>query len=83
MRRRAAVRLAATIAAVALAAACSSYDPQLPRQPFLCGSDEPRCPDGYTCMTDGSNRMVCNPDGEPAPDASVARSDGASTATSR
>jgi hypothetical protein len=58
-------------AATALAVACSSYDPQLPRQPFLCGSGEPRCPDGYTCMADGPNRMVCNPDGEPAPDGSI------------
>lgn len=63
------------IAAALAAAACTSYDPQLPDHPFLCGSDQPRCPDGYTCVTDGSNRMVCSKDGEPVPDASVARAD--------
>jgi hypothetical protein len=32
---------------VALAAACNPYDPQLGDTPFRCGTDEPRCPDGY------------------------------------
>ncbi len=32
---------------VALAAACDPYDPDLGDTPFLCGTDEPRCPEGY------------------------------------
>jgi hypothetical protein len=68
MRRLLAIALAA-------AAACTSFDPKLPDRPFLCGTNEPRCPDGYTCVPEGSNRMVCSLDGEPTPDASVARAD--------
>jgi hypothetical protein len=34
-----------------LAAACNSYDPDLGSVPFRCGSDEPRCPLGYTCVS--------------------------------
>jgi len=37
------------LAALALAA-CSPYDPDLGPVPFLCGSAEPRCPDGYFCQ---------------------------------
>jgi hypothetical protein len=53
---------------VLLVAACSPYDPNLPAQPFLCGPSEPKCPDGYTCQTVGT-QLVCtttapgNPDG--------------------
>ena len=43
---------------VVLFAACSPYDPQLPAQPFLCGSTEPKCPDGYTCVASGT-QLVC------------------------
>ena len=39
-------------------AACSPYDPSLPSAPFLCATDEPRCPDGFTCVADGK-QMVC------------------------
>jgi hypothetical protein len=39
-------------------AACSPYEPSLPGAPFLCGDREPRCPDGYRCVTD-RDRMVC------------------------
>lgn len=37
-------------------AACSPYDPDLGPSPFLCGpaDQNPRCPDGYTCMMSGS-----------------------------
>jgi len=30
-------------------AACSPYSPDLGASPFLCGKEEPKCPDGYTC----------------------------------
>jgi hypothetical protein len=47
----------ALVIALALAA-CSPYDPSLPPAPFLCATDEPRCPDGFTCVADGK-QMVC------------------------
>ena len=41
-------------------AACSPYSPNLPAEPFLCGSADPKCPDGYTCSgTNGSGMPVC------------------------
>src|SRR5438093_8541018 len=46
---------------VALVAACDAYDAgDLGPTPFLCGTGEPPCPSGYTCMTDAqSGDMVC------------------------
>ncbi len=41
-------------------AACSSYSPDLGSEPFLCGSAEPRCPDGYTCVTTGPGAPICS-----------------------
>lgn len=35
------------LAAALLAASCNSYDPSFGDMPFRCGSDEPKCPDGY------------------------------------
>ena len=32
------------------AVACSPYDPTLGDDPFLCGTTEPKCPDGYECV---------------------------------
>ncbi|MBA3458983.1 MAG: hypothetical protein H0T46_03410 [Deltaproteobacteria bacterium] len=39
--------------------ACKGYDPDLGGSPFLCGSEEPKCPDGYECKDDGTGRQVC------------------------
>jgi hypothetical protein len=51
------------------AAACSTYDPNLGPMPFLCGTDEPRCPDGYTAVDMmGPPRCVCE-EGILVPDA--------------
>jgi hypothetical protein len=48
--------LSATFAVVA----CTPYDPSLPADPFSCGSSDPKCPDGFTCVIDGSNgRALC------------------------
>lgn len=45
---------------LAIATACDAYDRDLGTTPFLCGPDEPRCPSGYECMTDGiSGDEVC------------------------
>ena len=54
------------------AAACTPYDPHLPASPFLCGATEPKCPDGYTCVTT-AGKAVCmdtTPTTQP-PDAKV------------
>jgi len=40
-------------------AACNPYDPQLGDRPFLCGSDEPRCPDGYVAVDLELDRCEC------------------------
>jgi hypothetical protein len=58
------VFLAASLCAVAAAAAaaaagCSSYAPDLGDAPFRCGTDEPRCPDGYECVEYSSSTKVC------------------------
>lgn len=62
-----------SVLAVALGlglAACNSFDPSYGNQPFRCGEDDPRCPDGYTCSADRGADGVCVRDGyEPAPDA--------------
>jgi hypothetical protein len=54
------ITLAALLAAAL--AACSPYDPSLPPTPFLCGDQEPRCPEGYVCVAD-DDRQVCRAEG--------------------
>lgn len=54
----------ALLLAIALAA-CSPYDPSLPATPFFCAADEPRCPDGFTCVVD-AKQAVCRADGAAA-----------------
>lgn len=45
---------------VVVLAGCDAYDTDLGATPFLCGDDTPRCPDGYSCMTDGlTGKDVC------------------------
>jgi hypothetical protein len=45
---------------IALSAACSPYSPDLGSAPFVCGSGDPKCPDGYDCVPAGSSStMVC------------------------
>jgi hypothetical protein len=53
-------RLACITAALALAAlaACNPYDPNLGTRPFKCGTNEPRCPEGYACTGTGT-AAVC------------------------
>ncbi len=43
-----------------LAAACSPFDPSLGDAPFLCGTDDPQCPDGYTAVNVTSVRCECH-----------------------
>jgi hypothetical protein len=56
-----------TLIIVLLFAGCSSYDPKLGPSPFLCGTDEPRCPGGYTC-DDTAAPPVCLSKNGTAPD---------------
>jgi hypothetical protein len=54
------------VAAIALAAGCSMYDTDYGPTPFLCGpmEQDPRCPEGYTCMQDpGNGTEVCVEEG--------------------
>jgi hypothetical protein len=59
-----ALALVPTLGALASLGACTSYDPSLPDEPFLCGAQEPRCPDGYTCVARPPDAMVCRKDGD-------------------
>jgi hypothetical protein len=42
-------------------AACTPYDPDLGGSPFLCGpvDQNPRCPDGYVCVMQGTSGEYC------------------------
>ncbi len=53
---------------LAASQACSPYSPDLGSVPFLCGSADPKCPDGYTCQSGGS-ADVCVGSGGTIPDA--------------
>jgi hypothetical protein len=46
-------------AAALLATSCKPYDPDLGPKPFQCGTDEPRCPDGYTPVDVSKVRCEC------------------------
>jgi hypothetical protein len=37
--------------AIAALAACNPYNPDLGPTPFTCGASEPRCPEGYSCVS--------------------------------
>src|SRR5690606_21218725 len=57
------------------AGACNSYDPDLGAAPFRCGTSEPRCPLGYTCVAYSDTEQLCevtgggDDQGGPEPDA--------------
>lgn len=65
MRRT--ISLLVVVLAVA-AINCSPYSPDLGATPYLCADVEPKCPDDYACMDDGSGRMVCVSSGGNVPD---------------
>jgi len=57
---------------VAAASACDPYDPMLPAVPFLCGTDDPKCPDGYREVQITGTRCECwKDDGNGGADAGV------------
>jgi hypothetical protein len=39
--------------------ACNSFAPNLGERPFKCGTDSPRCPDGYECISYSPTEEVC------------------------
>jgi len=62
--------LLATAPLVAALVACDPYSPDLGDKPFHCGTVEPRCPEGYTCVGDGAT-ATCELHGEPPADAAA------------
>lgn len=67
MKNLAVVVLATTLGLAAVA--CNPYDPSLGDRPFLCGSDEPRCPDGYEPVEESATSCSCQRAGGPSVDA--------------
>lgn len=53
-------RYVATLLAIGSLTACNAYDPDLGPAPFLCGTAEPRCPDGYDCVTSAGKEVCTN-----------------------
>ncbi len=53
------IRTLITVSFVAAIAACSPYDPALGAAPFLCGTTDPQCPDGYACVDQGNGTLAC------------------------
>jgi hypothetical protein len=47
--------------------ACTSYNPDLGESPFLCGTTDPKCPEGYTCSDVGGKQVCLSANGH-APD---------------
>ena len=56
--------LSLTMAGGALFGACNTYDPNLGTAPFRCGLDNPRCPDGYECVTYSAAEEICELKGD-------------------
>lgn len=47
---------------------CDSYDPDLGDEPFRCGAEEPKCPEGYTCDVRSETEQICVKIGTDIPD---------------
>ena len=56
-------------------AACNPYDPSLGGQPFKCGTEEPSCPDGYSCHEYSPSERICEK-GDFGPDGGGGGGDG-------
>jgi hypothetical protein len=64
------VRITLAFLALGLLAGCPA--PDLGTAPFLCNPGEPKCPNGYTCVTQaGAQRCVKEGAETPAPDMRV------------
>jgi len=51
------MRLSLLLLSTGLLAAC--YSPDLGDTPFRCGTDDPKCPDGYTCHVYSPSEQIC------------------------
>src|SRR4029078_4406820 len=58
-RRRSLAVLTARLLPALLLRACDPYDPALGDTPFRCGTDEPRCPEGYLAVDITPVRCEC------------------------
>jgi hypothetical protein len=56
--------LSFAMAGGALFGACNTYNPDLGSAPFRCGLDNPRCPDGYECVTYSAAEEICELKGD-------------------
>ena len=63
------MKLARLILCSFAALACNPYNPDLGQSPFLCGTDEPRCPEGYVAVDVSATSCECKADGVETPDA--------------
>ena len=51
---------------------CTPYDPSLPAAPFYCGTTDPKCPDGYTCVVSTTGgKSVCTTGSLPGIDGGI------------
>lgn len=57
------IALNASVAALLVATGCNAYDPNLGASPFRCAAAEPRCPDGYECVSYSPTDNVCELEG--------------------
>ena len=48
-----------TLCAALLAAGCDPSDPELGDQPYRCGTEEPKCPQGYVCVERFDREQYC------------------------
>ncbi len=62
------ILLTLPLAGAALLAACNPYDPDLGEQPFRCGTSEPFCPEGYTCVIYSPSDQFCEQSAGPIVD---------------
>ena len=68
-------------AALTLVCSCSPYDPNLSGTPFLCGSADMACPDGYACVVTGGRSVCTSEAGSAGGDAGSGSGSGSGTCT--
>jgi hypothetical protein len=61
------VRVTSVALLLALGGSCDSYSPDLGQDPFRCGTDSPRCPEGYGPVQQDDTSCICQ-EGAPADD---------------
>ncbi len=51
--------LSLSVAGAAFLGGCNTYEPELGSAPFRCGLSNPRCPEGYQCVTYSAADEIC------------------------